>query len=60
MFDCNLPSASNFSQPALKSVKISLREIDPRTATTILSLSWSAITQNGNYNKEINIILSND
>lgn len=51
----NLPSASNFSEPAVKSVKISLREMDPRTATTMVSLSWSAITQNGNWRKKTDL-----
>lgn len=48
----NLPSASNRSEPAVKSVNMSLREMEPLTATTMLSRSWSAITQNGSWTKQ--------
>lgn len=47
------PSASNLSEDAVKSVKMSLREMEPLMATTMLEVLWSTITQNGNYKFKI-------
>jgi hypothetical protein len=40
-------SASNFSAPAFRSVKISRMDMDPRTTTIILPVLWSATMKYG-------------